>query len=101
MTTRKSKLELNERAASTESAARGVPKVTPGEPLSLQRSKLEWDEMMLDYTAIERRAQEMRSEAAWAIAGSVRDWTMNLFRLGKAKAHAAVQAPLQSRIQSS
>ncbi|MGB8434342.1 MAG: hypothetical protein WCE38_08810 [Burkholderiales bacterium] len=72
-----------------------------GEATLPQRTKLDWDEMMLDYTVIERRAQKMRSDAAWAIAGSVRDWTMNLFRLGKAKAQAAAQAPLQSRIQSS
>jgi hypothetical protein len=94
-------LDLNELAVSAESPSKGAPTVAAGEAFSPQRSKLDWDEMMLDYAAIEKRAQEMRSVAAWAIASSVRDWTMNLFRQGKAKAQAAAQAPLESHVQSS
>jgi|AP12_2_1047962.scaffolds.fasta_scaffold250163_1 hypothetical protein len=101
MTTRETKLDLNELAVSAESPSKGAPTVAAGEAFSPQRSKLDWDEMMLDYAAIEKRAQEMRSVAAWAIASSVRDWTMNLFRQGKAKAQAAAQAPLESHVQSS
>jgi hypothetical protein len=101
VTVDETKLNLKELPASGEASSDRASKVADGEDFSPQRSRLDWNEMMLDYTAIERRAQEMRSEAAWAIAGSLRDWAMNLFRLGKAKAQAAAQVPLQSRIQSS
>jgi hypothetical protein len=101
MTTLEMKSNLNELAASAETTSKGALKVAAGEAYSPQRSNLDWDEMMLDYVAIEKRAQEMRSEAAWAMISSLRDWTTNLFRQGKAKAQAAAQAPLESHAQSS
>jgi hypothetical protein len=101
MMTIETKLTLNGPAASTAVRAASAVKSADGEAIWPRRSNQDWDEMMLDYTAIERRAQAMRSEAAWSIAGAVRDWAMNLFRQGKAKATAAAQAPLGSRIQSS
>lgn len=101
MTTRETKWDLNERSARADASSVGAPKVGSGEAFSPQRSKPDGDENVLDYTAIERRAQVMRSEAAWAMFSAIRDWTMNLFQLGKAKAQAAAQAPLESRIQPS
>jgi hypothetical protein len=101
MTTQEPKSKLNGPAAGTDVRTADAGQWAHGEVDSPRRSKQDWDEMMLDHAAIQRRAQEMRSEAAWAIAAAVRDWTLNLFRQGKAKAAAAAQAPLQSRIQSS
>ncbi len=101
MTTIETKLTLNGPTASTAVRAADAGKSANGEAISPRRSNHDLDEMMLDYAAIERRAQAMRSEAAWSIAGAVRDWAVNLFRQAKAKATAAAQAPLGSRIQSS
>jgi len=61
---------------------------------------LDQDEMMWDYTAIERRAQELRSEAAWNLAQAIRKWAVRAFGQGKAKARAAVQAPLERHGQA-
>ncbi len=55
----------------------------------------DWEAVMLDHAAIQKRAQEMRSEAAWSIARAVRDWAVTVFGQGKAKARAAAQAPLE------
>lgn len=63
-------------------------------------TNLVWDEMMLDYAAIEKRAQEMRAEAAWGMASAVREWAMKVFGQGKAKARAAVEAPLERHGQA-
>lgn len=87
--------------ASPAARAAGAATAANGEAVSPHRSMVDWNETMLDYAAIEKRAQEMRSEAAWAIFGAVRDWTVNLFRQGKAKAQAAAQAPLKGHAQSS
>jgi len=56
-------------------------------------TRLDWDEMMLDYAAVERRAQAMRSEMAWSIARVVREWAATVFGQGETKARAAARQP--------
>ena len=57
----------------------------------LQRSnELDWDdEAIWDYTAIERRAQEMRAEATWALFGALRERIGKIFRTARTKAEKA------------
>lgn len=62
--------------------------------LSQHSTALDWDAMISDYAVIERRAQAMRSEAAWNLARAVRDWALKVFSQGKAKAGAATATPL-------
>ena len=101
MTTLKTVQDRTDFTTGRRDHAETIRQVPVGEAASPRRSKLEWDETMLDYTAIEKRAQEMRSEAAWNMFSSIRDWTVSLFHQGKAKARAAASAPLESPIQSS
>jgi hypothetical protein len=56
-------------------------------------TSLDWEEMALDYAAIERRAQGMRSEAAWGIARAVREWAASKFASGAAKTRKASRPP--------
>jgi len=58
------------------------------------------DEMIWDYAAIERRAQELRSEAAWNMARAIREWAAKLFGQGKAKARAVAQSSLERHGQA-
>ena len=58
-----------------------------------------WDEMMMDYAAIEKKAQEMRAEVAWSIAGAVREWAAAKFGQRKAKAAEAARTRYQRRGQ--
>jgi len=61
--------------------------------ISQRNNELDWhDEAIWDYATIERRAQKMRAEAAWALAGSVREWVGNLFRTARTKAEKARRA---------
>lgn len=63
--------------------------------ISRRSTSLDWEEAMLDYVEIEKRAQAMRSEAAWNSARTVKDWVVAVFRRGKAKAGSAAQASLE------
>ena len=67
---------------------------------SRRSTNLAWDETMLDYAAIEKRAQEMRAEAAWGIARAVREWAVTVFGQGKATARAVVRTPLERHGQA-
>ena len=84
-------------AKATEGSQAGAPE-TRGEPSVSQRNTaLNWDEMMMDYAAIEKRAQEMRAEVAWSIAGAVREWAAAKFGQRKAKAAEAARTRFQQR----
>jgi hypothetical protein len=56
-------------------------------------ANLEWEEMALDYAAIERRAQQMRAEAAWGIARAVREWAAGKFGNAATKTREATRPP--------
>lgn len=62
--------------------------------LSHRSMNLDWEQTMLEYAVIERRAQAMRSEAAWNMARALRNWAVRVFSQGKAKAGAAAATPL-------
>ena len=58
--------------------------------ISQRSNELDWDdEAIWDYTAIERRAQEMRAEATWAMIDALRERIGGLFRTARTKAEKA------------
>ena len=60
-----------------------------GAELPHRNIALDWDQMMSDYTVIERRAQAMRAEVAWEMARAFGNWVARIVSHGKAKAGAA------------
>ena len=87
--------ELQPGAAEGSRAASPGTREEPG--VSQRNTALNWDEMMLDYAAIEKRAQEMRAEVAWSLASAVREWAAAKFGQRKAKAAAAARTRFQHR----
>lgn len=69
--------------------------------ISRRSIALDWDdETIWNHTLIERRAQKMRAEAAWAMAVAIREWAVSLFRQGKAKARVVAQSSLERHGQA-
>jgi len=98
MTTLKTTTAAGELSAGATEGTRTAATESRGEPGVSQRSTaLNWDEMMMDYAAIEKRAQEMRAEVAWSIASAVREWAAAKFGQRKAKAAEAARTRFQHR----
>ena len=101
MTMRKTMHDPNAGSAQSSQRLADAVSAVEGDFVSLRRNmSLDQDETIWDYTAIERRAQELRSEAAWNMAQAIREWAVKAFGQGKAKARAAVQAPLERHGQA-
>lgn len=98
MTTLNTKAGPGELLAKPAEGAEGAATEGRGEPSVSRRSTaLNWDEMMMDYAAIEKRAQEMRAEVAWSIASAVREWAAAKFSQRKVKAAEGARTRFQHR----
>ena len=98
MTTLNTKAGSGELLAEATEGSQGAATESRSEPSVSQRSTaLNWDEMMMDYAAIEKRAQEMRAEVAWSIASAVREWAAAKFSERKAKAARGARTRFQHR----
>jgi len=101
MTMLTTKRDPNASAATPGSGqAATTSKVSADAELPRRNTALDEDEMIWDYAAIERRAQELRSEVAWNMARAIHAWAVKLFTQGKAKARAVTQAPLARQGQA-
>jgi len=98
MTTLNTKAGSGGLPAKAVEGSQGAASESRSEPSVSQRSTaLNWDEMMMDYAAIEKRAQEMRAEVAWSIASAVREWAAAKCSQRKAKAAESARTRFQHR----
>jgi len=96
MTTLKKTIDSNEpQAQAVSGAPEARLQAQVDAEISRRSTDANWDELMSDYVAIEKRAQVMRSEAAWNGARALRDWAVAAFRKGKAKASSAAPTSLE------
>ena len=101
MTTLTTKRDPNALAATPRSGQTAKASLVNSDTdFSRRNTALGPDAMIWDYAAIERRAQELRSEAAWSMAREIHQWAARLFTQGKAKARAVTQAPLERHGQA-